>query len=62
MFQPRVRIKIQMFTIDGQTGGLTLQGETAVPGSLRTSRFLLIANSFMWCGKAFRRFRRTAVT
>ena len=25
--------KIQMFTIDGQTGGLTLQGETVVPGS-----------------------------
>jgi 6-phosphogluconolactonase len=25
--------KIQMFTIDLQTGGLTLQGETAVPGS-----------------------------
>jgi 6-phosphogluconolactonase len=25
--------KIQMFTIDGQTGGLTLRGETAVPGS-----------------------------
>ena len=25
--------KIQMFTIDGQTGGLTIQGETVVPGS-----------------------------